>query len=62
MLKWNPSEFDGIERIVLPPSSIWVPTTIGLENRYVFGVPYRHLLKTVSVLVLLHAKYLCQFR
>ena len=31
-LKWNPSDYGGINRIVLPPKSVWRPD-FGIVNR-----------------------------
>ena len=33
-IKWNRSEFNDMDDIVLPRSTIWVPADVGLINRY----------------------------
>ena len=33
-LTWNPADYGGIARIVVPPQLVWLPD-FGLENRYI---------------------------
>jgi len=32
-LVWNPDDYDGVNRLTLPPTQIWRPD-IGIDNRY----------------------------
>ena len=34
-LTWNPSEWEGIREVIIPPTEIWLPD-FGLENRQIF--------------------------
>ena len=59
-LQWNPQDYEGIDRILVDPRTIWVPDIV-LENKLVYlyffmrGIAWDDISIQVSTLSLIHS-------